>query len=262
MKELIPVAKNSINETEVLTCDARALHTFMGVKTPFKDWVRRRIEKYGFTEGQDYIKIVNDTTLLKNERLSPNDFQAPIDYTLSIDMAKQLAMVENNDKGMEVRRYFINCERIAKESVSGKTARPRRSSSEINARSVAISLRALSRMKVYPEEMRAIFAARAVTALTGESIQPLLPPIRDSRDGWLTATAIGERLNISANAVGRLLKSYGLHGSFDTDHKHSQPVWDKSPYSNKEVVSYLYNPAIVVPRIKEALTGDKVVQLA
>jgi phage anti-repressor protein len=205
MKELIPVTKQPINEVEALTCDARALHVFMESKQHFADWIKNRIEKYGFTEGVDFIVFHNS---MKN----PDGGRPSQEYSLTLDMAKQLGMVENNAKGMELRRYFIKCEQLAKKAAQRKPAVKATSSDAITARSLAISLRLLSRMKVYPEEMRAVFAARAVTALTGEPLHPLLPTIQDNRDTWLTPTAIAGRLNISANSVGRLLKKLGLHG--------------------------------------------------
>ena len=256
MNDLIPISNTAINEVETLTCDARALHGFLEVETRFNDWIKRRIEKYGFIEGQDYIKIINDFTVLKNEYLSPNDFQASTDYTLTIDMAKQLAMVENNEKGVEVRRYFIQCERIAKEAASTPKSKNRRADGDISARSAAVSYRMLARMNIYPVEMRAVFAAKSAAILTGEPLSALLPPIKDNREKWLSPTALGKYFNVSAQKIGNTLKSLNLHGSSDAEHSHSQAVWDKSPYSDKQVVSYLYDPAIVLPQLANALDAD------
>lgn len=110
MNELIPVTRQCINETETLTCDGRKLHEFLEVGRDYSSWLNQRIEKYGFIEGVDYVLLPNSGE--QNGRGGHNR----IDHILSIDMAKQLAMVENNDKGLQVRRYFIECERIAKEA--------------------------------------------------------------------------------------------------------------------------------------------------
>lgn len=104
---LIPVSTSTINHQRTLTCDGRALHEFLESKQHYTDWIKKRIEKYGFVEGIDFIihkKMINDTICLE------------VVHTLSIDMAKQLAMVENNDRGAEVRRYFVECERRVMEA--------------------------------------------------------------------------------------------------------------------------------------------------
>jgi hypothetical protein len=108
-------------------------------------------------------------------------------------------------------------------------------------------------MSIYPPEMRAVFAAKSVVTLTGESLTGLLPPVTGDRDRWLPPVEIGRQLGISSNAVGRLLKSLGLHGKDDKTHRHSQPIWNKSQSSNKEIVSYIYDLDIVLPKLSEAL---------
>jgi anti-repressor protein len=103
----IQIATRQIAQQSVQTVNARELHSFVQSKQEFANWIKARIEKFGFTEGEDYLvdKFVNN----------PQGGRPTLDYHLSIDMAKELAMVENNDKGREVRRYFIECERRAKE---------------------------------------------------------------------------------------------------------------------------------------------------
>lgn len=106
---LLPVK----NENGTQTVDARKLHAFLKVKTLFKDWIVRRIEEYEFVENEDYI------LLLKNERLENQsltkaqreNLNITKDYDLTLDMAKELAMVERNETGRVVRRYFIECEK-------------------------------------------------------------------------------------------------------------------------------------------------------
>lgn len=89
----------------------RAICTpFLEVKARFNDWIRNRVEDFGFQENQDFITL---TRLLVSGGKRK-------DYYLSLDMAKELAMVERNAKGKEARLYFIDCERIAK----SKTAVP------------------------------------------------------------------------------------------------------------------------------------------
>lgn len=110
MTELIRIEPSRIGGETIQTCNARDLHAFLKVKARFNDWIRNRVEDFGFQENQDFITL---TRLLVSGGKRK-------DYYLSLDMAKELAMVERNAKGKEARLYFIDCERIAK----SKTAVP------------------------------------------------------------------------------------------------------------------------------------------
>ena len=108
-----------INSEEINTVNARLLHEKLEVKRDFSTWIKQRIEKYDFIENQDYIKINHNTQLSKENRVhnlgEPENqgfMTRPIDYYLTIDMAKELCMVENNEKGRLWRKYFITCEKM------------------------------------------------------------------------------------------------------------------------------------------------------
>lgn len=135
-----------------------------------------------------------------------------------------------------------------------KQPAPRRTVDDLNARSTATTLRMMARLKCYPEEMKGVFLAQAAHLTSGLPLAGLLPQVPDDRDRWLSPTAIGEHFGISANAVGRILKPEGLHGQNDPEHSHSQPLSDKSPYSDKQVISYVYDPAVVIPAIEAVLS--------
>lgn len=86
---------------------ARELHNFLGVGRDFSTWIKNRIDKYGFVEGIDYQSFPQ-----MGEREIGGTVR--IEYALSIDMAKELSMVENNERGRQARLYFIECEKQAK----------------------------------------------------------------------------------------------------------------------------------------------------
>lgn len=98
--ELIPVYQTDTGERIV---DGRELHEGLKVKRDFTSWIKGRIEKFGFNEGEDYAVTLTKT----GER--QNVIQH--DYILKLDMAKELAMVENNEQGRRARRYFIEVEK-------------------------------------------------------------------------------------------------------------------------------------------------------
>jgi anti-repressor protein len=109
MNEIIPVATQNINDELVQTANARELHIFLEVGKDFSTWIKQRIEQYGFVENQDFVSIPQNGG-------KPQGGRPTIDYHLTLDMAKELSMVERNTKGQEARRYFINCERQLKTS--------------------------------------------------------------------------------------------------------------------------------------------------
>lgn len=101
--DLIKVRAAVIGAAQVDTVNARELHAFLGSGRQFADWIKERIGQYGFSAEHDF-------TVHK----SVNGRATVVDYYLSIDMAKELSMVERNEKGRQARQYFIECERRAK----------------------------------------------------------------------------------------------------------------------------------------------------
>lgn len=88
---------------ERITLSARELHEFLEVGTRFNDWFPRMCE-YGFNEHSDY------EALLKNEYNS-NGGRPATDYQITIEMAKEIAMLQRSDKGKQARQYFISLEK-------------------------------------------------------------------------------------------------------------------------------------------------------
>lgn len=121
---LIPVLQGEIEGRTQQLCDARDLHQFMQVGRDFSTWIKDRIEQYGFVEGEDFSPVLGKSYGSESGVCSPNSGSKNerrgghnrVEYHLTLDMAKELAMVENNDQGRQVRRYFIAMERQARES--------------------------------------------------------------------------------------------------------------------------------------------------
>ncbi|HDL6466401.1 TPA: antA/AntB antirepressor family protein [Escherichia coli] len=104
--QLIPVFNGTISNETTLLVNARDLHTFLGVGKRFASWITERIAEYGFVENQDYI-LVSPNREIKGR----GGDRRSKDYHLTLDTAKELAMVERNEKGRQIRRYFIECEK-------------------------------------------------------------------------------------------------------------------------------------------------------
>ena len=104
MNELITITTNEVGEPTVL---GRELHEFLGVKTLYKDWFPRMVE-YGFTEGKDFNPLKNEQVRFEGNREVTREL---IDHLLTIDMAKEICMIQRTEVGKQARQYFIQVEK-------------------------------------------------------------------------------------------------------------------------------------------------------
>ena len=111
MNELIQVAERQIGDGTIQTVNARDLHAFLEVGKVFAAWIQERIAQYGFVEHHDF-------SVFSDSGKNPSGGRPAKEYAISLDMAKELAMVERNDKGKQARRYFIECEKALKQQLA------------------------------------------------------------------------------------------------------------------------------------------------
>jgi anti-repressor protein len=104
-KDLLPVA---MNQTIGEVINARDLHRSLGSKQHFSDWLKRRLEEAMAVEGQDFCVVDGIINLWRSEPESKNQ---RIEYALTLDTAKHIAMLEKNDSGRAIRQYFIETEK-------------------------------------------------------------------------------------------------------------------------------------------------------
>lgn len=104
--ELVKIERNQIAGQTVQTANARDLHAFLEVKKDFSGWIKAQIKRAMLTEGRDYL------VTQKGEQL-PSGMKHMIEYHLTIEAGKHIAMLAGTAKGKEVREYFIECERRA-----------------------------------------------------------------------------------------------------------------------------------------------------
>lgn len=93
------------NQTTTLV-NARELHERLQISTRFDTWINRRISEYNFVESLDFIECSN----LSNRGFFKTETK---DYHLTLDMAKELCMLERSELGRQARRYFIEMEKQA-----------------------------------------------------------------------------------------------------------------------------------------------------
>lgn len=104
MNQLITITTNENDEQLV---SGRELHKFLGIETKYEDWFPRMAE-YGFTESIDYHA-------LKIENVVNNRTYYKTDHAMKLDMAKEVSMIQRNEKGKQARQYFIEVEKRYKQ---------------------------------------------------------------------------------------------------------------------------------------------------
>lgn len=109
-KELIKITTNEEGQKLV---SARELHEGLKIKSRFNDWIINRIKKYDFIENEDYICFTKN--LVTQRENGQKGMAKEKDYFITVSMAKELCMVENNDLGKQFRRYFIEAEKQLQE---------------------------------------------------------------------------------------------------------------------------------------------------
>ena len=134
MQELIKVQHNN----DRITVLARDLHEFLEIKTAFKDWFPRMCE-YGFEEEKDYITLPAQKRATNNPK---NPITTYTDYQLTLEMAKEIAMIQRNEKGKQARQYFIQLEKDWN------------SPQKVMARALLISQQELETLRIENENMK------------------------------------------------------------------------------------------------------------
>ncbi|KGO13816.1 oxidoreductase [Clostridium botulinum] len=100
-QQLIPINQNESGEVIV---SGKELHGFLEIKTPYKKWFDR-MREYGFNENIDFV------TVGQKSPIANGGYQEITDHAIKLDMAKELAMIQRNEKGKQARQYFIAVEK-------------------------------------------------------------------------------------------------------------------------------------------------------
>lgn len=229
MNELIKINYENADRPTVM---GRDLHEVLEIKTAYKDWFPRMCE-YGFIEGEDFCSILSKST----------GGRPSTDHQLTIDMAKEICMIQRTDIGRKVRKYFINVENEYKEIklTNLRESRPDKSHSlevkEMNARvRMSNQYLKLAAVDTVSQQYKNILVAKSAEILAGE---PLLP-LPKSEQKMYSATEIGDMFGVTAQKVGRIANLNGLKTE-----EYGEFYRDKSPYSSKEIDAFRYNDRAV-----------------
>lgn len=210
---IVPVM---ITRTGQKVSDGRMLHEQLGAGKDFSTWMKDRIEKYDFVENTDFVLLTNS-----GEQRSRGGHNR-IDYILTINMAKELAMLENNDIGKKVRKYLIAVE---EKSVTGEVImRPSNLKSEEllikrmnaearlkNADTKRAKLLSEMATNVTSEVNKVILQSKATEVLTGEKLLEM-PKLNEH---FYDSEEIAKKLDVNSKtdkphqtAISQLIKSF------------------------------------------------------
>lgn len=161
MKNLIPVNYDA----EQPTVSARDLHESLNIKTKFNDWFSRMCE-YGFQNGIDLNLLKIEQVQIEGVRKVKRDIT---DYQISVDMAKQICMIQRTPEGKQIRQYFLDLEKAwnTPEQVFARALRMADKTIESLKADNAVLLESVERMR--PKEVFAdAVSASQTSILIGE----------------------------------------------------------------------------------------------
>lgn len=241
---LIPVYQTDTGEYVV---NGRELWEKLEVKTDFSDWVKRRFNECTAIENEDFEVFLKNGENLKGGRPT-------IEYIITLDTAKEMAMLERNEIGKEVRKYFITVEKKYKRKRMDSNQFDLQKIEAQKARAEAMLLNAKNRtfktiMSVVKDKKLSpiavqVFGLKGMESVFGIEVGNYLPEIEKT----YSATEVGRLLGgISSNRIGKIA----------TEHKLKTEVYgvwvmDKSPHSAKEISSFRYNDK-GIKKIKEII---------
>lgn len=203
MKELVKIHQDQTVQGQP-TANARELHTFLGVGRDFSNWIKGRIREYEFKEDFDYVIVFAQTG--ENTKGRPL-----LEYFISINMAKELGMVERTAKGREIRQYFIECERRLQGAPTEYTGLIAREQAAVEL--LASRLKARELLGV-PEHLSQQESCKDVYRALNVDYRPMLKyaPAQDNiqpKEECLEVTEIGHRFETSGRKINSILEAIG-----------------------------------------------------
>lgn len=171
------------------TVSARELHDKLEVSAHFRDWIKRMIE-YGFEEGTDFRTFLSEST----------GGRQAVEYYISIDMAKEICMIQRTDKGRQFRQYFIECERRLIET--NKKAMP-----QTYIEAVENLLNELKKNQELEEQGKLLLEQKKAAE---EETERIYQVNRNFHNNLYTATDLAKMLGTSPNKIGKIANEHHL----------------------------------------------------
>lgn len=182
------------------TVSARDLHTGLEIRTAFKDWFPRMTE-YGFNAGVDFNPLTFEQVRIEGNREVKREIT---DYEISVDMAKQICMIQRSEKGRQYRQYFIDLEKAWN------------STELVLARAVKLSDKKIAGLISDNKELREEIKFKDKQLMAQQEVISELQPKADYVDmilkcqSLVLTTQIAKDYGMSARAFNKLLHELGI----------------------------------------------------
>lgn len=237
--ELVPVYVTSTGEKVVYGSE---LYEHIGSKRQYSDWIKGRLKDCDAVENEDYESFSQNCD-------KPTGGRPKQEYIIKLDTAKEMAMLEHNEKGKRVRRYFIGVEKRYKAGKLRNDKSDKLHIMEMNARTrMAQTYLKLAQIDTLSPTYKSVLASKASEVLAGEPIIPL-PKIEQKK--VYTAQEIGNMFGISANKVGRIANQNNLKTEANGEYRR-----DKSKHSAHECDVWVYFAA-AIPEFEKIIAKEK-----
>lgn len=173
--------------------NARELHAFLKSRQDFSTWIKNRIADYDFVENQDFVRF--------HKKMEANNATL-IEYAISLDMAKELSMVERNEQGKQARKYFIECEK------------------RLHATMPQTYIEALQALLDSEKQKQALLAQAQKDA----------PKVRHydlvaERTNLMNASQVGSKIGLSAVRLNKYLDEFGVYNKAVKRNKRTFNHW-------------------------------------
>jgi len=206
------VTMGDIGGETVQTVNAREIHDFLMVGKDFSTWIKDRIQQYGFAENQDF------TIVFPKSGENPQGGRPPKEYHASIDMAKELSMVERNEQGRKARRYFIQKEKEALAYQQGRSFRDPKVTDEKSkairfTTSIFKTSKSLAIAAGFKGNQAVLSANKATLKMTGTDCLALIGATHleeKKQVRHFTPSDLGKRNDMSGRQFNQLLRKAGL----------------------------------------------------
>lgn len=192
--ENLSLIKITENEKGEPTVSCRELYEFLEVKTKYIDWINRRIKDYGFVDNVDFIVLNELSQKKEGSRIVKREIQ---NHIVKLDIAKELAMIERNEKGRQIRQYFIEIEKKYNDPMYQMARSLQYANNIIEQNRVEIS-----RLKLENTEQKEIIIEQKPKVEFADNVL--------SSEKVVTITVIAKQYGMSAVKFNKLLNKLGV----------------------------------------------------
>ena len=207
--QLIKTSSTIIGDETVNSIDARDLHIFLGLKIQFTEWIKPKIKDYGFVINSDFYR---STCTADNGREMET-------YIITIDMAKELSMLSQTEKGKQARKYFIQCEKELRKLIPP----PIKMLDTTGDLEACVKMASIFGLKGNQALLSANTAVKKLHGIDCMALLEINGFVTEDKVQYLTPTVVGRPYDLSAVNVNKTLERAGFQTA-TRDHR-NRIVW-------------------------------------